>query len=371
MLRILATSAGLAAVGGCGFPPESGPAYAPWREFPDHELPPDLRAIGGAILASSPHNTQPWRFELDDGRIDVFVDDDRNLGAMDSLGRERRIGIGCAIENLVIASASFGLRGTVTLQPDPDVPEHLARLAYTEGDADPHALFDAIARRHTNRGAYLDAPLPRAVIDGLHAQIDDLAPVELVLLTGADERAAFRDGTIAATEAIIDDDEMIADSDAWYRHSKHDIAEHRDGITLDASGVGAGIRVFGKAGKRPSIARSAKFWLDATRGRQATGSAYALLVTPALEDVPALLAVGRAWQRIHLWLVQQGWSAQPLNQMPERRDRERTGELAPEFGDRLAAMVGDARHVQMAFRVGLAWDPAFESPRRPIEWVVP
>ncbi len=371
LLRVLVGGAGLAAVGGCRvFPPEEGPAYSPWREFPDAELPPDLRAIGAAILAASPHNTQPWWFDLSNARIDVHVDDTRNIGAMDSRGRERRIGVGCAIENLTIAASSFGLLGAPILLPQAGDAGLVARLDYSLAEPRQHALFDAIARRHTARGDYLDVQLGAEVAPTLTVLIADLAPVELVILTTAGDRDGFRGGTIAATQAILDDAEMLQDSDAWYRHTAGDIETHRDGVTLDASGLGAGMRVLGKAGKRPSAATSGKYWLRATRGRQTTGSAFALLVTPELDDTRALLTVGRAWQRIHLWLVANGLAAQPLNQMAERRDREVTGGLAPEFGDRLAALVGDGRAAQMLFRIGLAWDPPFESPRRPVEWVL-
>ena len=41
--------------------------------------------------------------------------------------------------------------------------------------------------------------------------------------------------------------------------------------------------------------------------------------------------------------------------------------LEPEFESRLAALADG--HAQMLFRVGYAWDEAFASPRRPIDWV--
>lgn len=81
-----------------------------------------------------------------------------------------------------------------------------------------------------------------------------------------------------------------------------------------------------------------------------------------------MLATGRAWQRIHLWIVANGLAAHPLNQMFERRDRELQRSLPTVFGDRLAALVGE--HAQLGFRVGYAWDAAGPSPRRPVDWVV-
>ena len=64
------------------------------------------------MLAASPHNTQPWIFEVGDDTIDVFLDDSRTTGAVDPLGREQHIGLGCALENLVLGCLARGLRPT-------------------------------------------------------------------------------------------------------------------------------------------------------------------------------------------------------------------------------------------------------------------
>lgn len=62
-----------------------------------------------AILAPSSHNTQPWKFRVVDGQIEVFMDEERWLRVADDDQRELPLSIGCALENLLIAAEHFGL----------------------------------------------------------------------------------------------------------------------------------------------------------------------------------------------------------------------------------------------------------------------
>lgn len=352
------------------YPAESGDAYAPWR-YPARGESLEESLIHAALLASSPHNTQPWSFTVDPGRIGVFVEDSRSLGAMDSLARERHIGIGCAMENLALAAQAVGYDARITWFPEPATPSWIADVALSESSRGPFPTphYRAIARRHTNRGAYVDAAPPSGLEQALIAELQDPL-VDLRFLSG-DRASDFRAGTIEATSAIIDDDEMLEAGHAWWRQTKSEIDEHRDGLTLDASGLGALKRFLGKSTGRPSARTAGEYWLDSTRGDQTTGFGYCILSTPDRGSRTEQLLVGRAYQRLHLWATSQNLALQPLNQMAERQDREETLGLRSDFGDRLAVLSGRTQSTaQMLFRVGVPWDDALKSPRRPVAWVV-
>ncbi|MBS2014046.1 MAG: hypothetical protein JST00_14245 [Deltaproteobacteria bacterium] len=360
---------GLVSLPGCGiYEAESGDAFAPW-DFPGGERAPERVIARAALLASSPHNTQPWALSIEPSRIELRARLDRNLGAMDGLRREMYVGLGCAIENMAVAAPQVGRSATVELLPVRGDDVLVARLALAPAAPTAAPLFDAIARRHTNRGRYLDAPAASALEPALRDLVRD-AGVELHFLGAPDQRRAFADATIAATEAIIADAEMSADSDRWYRHSEEEILEKRDGTTLDATGNGASTRTLGKAFSRPSAETANSYWLDGTRARQTTGSAFVILSSRTESTREDQLRVGRVYQRMHLWATTQRLAMQPLNQLAERQDREEVRGLEPVFTRRLAGWVGDRRRAQMLFRIGYPWDEAFASPRRPLEWVI-
>jgi hypothetical protein len=57
-----------------------------------------------ATLAPSGHNTQPWRFSVNEYSIRIFPDFTRSLAVVDLDNRELYIRLCCALENLVIAA---------------------------------------------------------------------------------------------------------------------------------------------------------------------------------------------------------------------------------------------------------------------------
>jgi hypothetical protein len=151
--------------------PGTGPAYEAWRA----KLTGDgaLSLVRAAILAANAHDTQPWRFALTADRIDLFADRSRTIGAVDPLGRELELSLGCALENLVLAAPPNGYAASVEVLTDRANPDHVARVELAPGTAPISALFEAIPRRHTDRGAYDTTKSDEGgVLEELSAQAD-------------------------------------------------------------------------------------------------------------------------------------------------------------------------------------------------------
>ncbi|GBE34970.1 hypothetical protein BMS3Bbin06_01504 [bacterium BMS3Bbin06] len=60
-----------------------GPAYEPWKNWRTDANEGPLALVRAAILAASPHNTQPWIFKVMETRIELYADTSRNLGTLD------------------------------------------------------------------------------------------------------------------------------------------------------------------------------------------------------------------------------------------------------------------------------------------------
>jgi nitroreductase len=321
--------------------------------------------VSAAVLAANAHNAQPWHFRVATDRIDLFADTTRGLGTMDPLGREMQISLGCALENLVLAGPANGQAPSVSLLPDPSDATHIARVDLVPTRQTTTPMFAAIARRHTSRGAYDTArPVTQGRLDAL-SRLVDIPGVELLWFTAAADRRRFGDLTTRATQAIIADPQQAADDFAWYRTDWDEIQAKKDGITIDPSGKSLLIRDLAKV-LPVSRQQNNDGWLSGTRDTQIpTAAAFGALVVQDPLDPRARLHAGRAWQRLHLSATVSGLGMQPLCQVPERIDRERSAGLPPDFSSAMAAMLPASQHAIMTFRIGYPTSDALRSPRRP------
>ncbi len=359
--------------------PRAGGAYAPWRDWQAGAT--GMRhLVHTAILAANAHDTQPWQFCATEQRIDLYADESRNLGAMDPFRREMHISLGCALENLSLAAQAQGLQAEIvpvagSVEPPADAAGRrlAATIALTSNTSVASPLLAAVPHRHTNRGAYdPERAVTAETLAQLTAHAATAGEVRLILLTDAGARQAFAQATIAATEAIIADSAMINDSDAWFRATDAEIEKHRDGPTIYAAGLSPFRQFMAGLLPMPSPETTHRYWLDQTRETQlGTAAAFGLIAVRDLYDRPQAITAGRLWQRLHLQGTLLGLGMQPLNQLPERVDRERQLGKPAGTAKELAALTGDAGWLPtFAFRLGWPARPAPASPRRPLEDVL-
>lgn len=352
-----------------------GPAYAPWTEWQQAESNPLQQLVRAAVLASNPHNTQPWKFHLLPDGIDVYADTSRRIGAMDPLLREMHIGVGCAVENLLLAAEVAGYRWSFD-NPKSSENEELqpiVRVLLQEGATRPSSLYAAIPRRHTNRGRYIaDKNVDERMIEALDGVKNSDSELRVFWFRKHEEMRAFGCLVVHATEAIIGDREQSASSARWIRTSWNDIERYRDGLTYDAQGLTPGTRALAKFLPSLSIKRTDQYWLSATREcHVATANAFGMIAVRDAKNTQQRVEAGRLWQRMHLRATLQGVAMHPLSQPVERRDRELQLGLAPTYAKGLSELQQDDDwQAVMPFRLGYPAQVALPSPRRAIASVL-
>ena len=305
-----------------------GPAYAPWKDWRAATGGGPLSLVRAAILAASPHNTQPWLFKVSDSSIELYIDTQRNVGALDPYLREEHIGMGCALENLLLAAAANGNSPAVTLFPgklgpipSESKPQLLARVELAPGKQYESELYQAIPHRHTNRGPYNpNRPIPAAFLEQLRRLPGDDENVTMFLFTSEPDRRKIVEVSSAANSEIYADPDVQRGSERWIRTTWGSVQKYRDGLTIDA---------FGLPPIAAGVSKMMPVWMLAWAASHSTKNSYSNLMLSApligfiavrdRYDQEHCLSVGRLWQRAHLLATAQGLAARPCNEAVEMR----------------------------------------------------
>ncbi len=356
-----------------------GPAYQPWKDWRSTNDSP-LALVRSAILAASPHNTQPWLFKVAPSAIELHIDTGRNVGALDPFLREEHIGMGCALENLLLAAPANGYAATAILESgklgvihSEPKPQLLARVDLAAGTREESELYKAIPKRHTNRGPYdPQKPLPTDLLEALAHLPDDLSDTKLFLFTAKADREKIVELSAAANQEIYSDPNVQRGSERWVRLKWSEVQRYRDGLTIDA---------FGLPPIADAMAKMMTPGMLAWAGSHSDKNGYGNLMLSApligfiavrdRYDREQCLRAGRLWQRVHLLATAHGVAARPCNEAVEMVDHELAMGRPAYRAALLNQITGDSTwQPTFVFYCGFPTVTAHASPRRPVEAVV-
>ena len=350
-----------------------GPAFEPWTDWntPQTGI---LALVRAAILAASPHNSQPWLFRVKENGIEVLADTRRNTGGLDPFLRELHISIGCALENMCVAAPTAGYAtnvqfagGALALHANTSGTKHIARVGCIRSSLPPDPLYAMIPHRHTNRTPYALTALPASFLQDLLTVPQSLPGTKLFLFTTDDQRRKVVDLIRQCNDVVYGDKAVLEGSGPWERvFSWKEVEQHRDGITLANYGLSTHTASLLYALPTPiEKAVLSRMPKDSYEKQLIASPMFGIIAVRDRYQVDQCLQAGRLWQRTHLLATARGIAARPINEAVELVDIE-NAEGRPRVTEaKLAVLTSDVTwQPTFMFRMGYAATSAPASPRR-------
>lgn len=312
-----------------------------------------LEIIRYATKAPSGHNTQPWRFCLEENAINVKPNFEVALPVVDSDNRELFISLGCATENLSISAAHFGYENQV-IQCD----KTAIKVVFTKSEKvteDP--LFYLIERRQNNRSVYSG----RKITDLQLEKLQSVIPGKGIKIYFAEIGSPFAD---TLTQYIAKGNQIQMSSKAfreellsWMRFNGRQIKEMGDGLSY---------KVFGSPSLPEAIAKPiVRLFLKPGKQNKSdlkkiASSSHFVLFTTKHNTVEEWINLGRLLQRFSLTATESGIASAYCNQPCE------VAAVADELQKSLPI---EGEFPTLLLRIGYA-SPMPYSPRKKTEEVI-
>jgi hypothetical protein len=206
-----------------------------WRhgEGASGEKPATLRElVRYATLAPSSHNTQCWKFRVEETAISILPDLARRCPAVDPDDHHLFVSLGCSAENLIQAALAHGLMGHARF--DSRGGDAL-RISLESTRAVPSSLFQAIPERQTTRGEYDGKPLTRQERELLE-KAGAGSGVRLILLTGRAAMENVLEYVVQGNTTQMSDRAFVEELKRWIRFSSDEAVRTGDGLYSASSG---------------------------------------------------------------------------------------------------------------------------------------
>ncbi len=304
-----------------------------------------------ATLAPSGHNTQPWRFRVTPRTIVIVPDRARRTPVVDPDDHHLWVGLGCALENLILAARARGMGAVPTLEADEGISVELGRSSSEESP-----LARAIPLRQSTRAAFDGRAVPAA---DLRALLDAarVPGVEVVLLTESRPMERILELVVAGNSVQMADAAFVRELKSWVRFNPRAAMQSADGL-------------FGATTGNPSLPSwLGRLFFDRVFRPKGENEKYAVQVRSsagvavfigASEGHASWVDVGRSCLRFALQATTLGIRSSFINQPVE------VAALRPALGGLVGA---PDRRPDLVMRFGYA--PALPySLRRPVEAVL-
>ena len=185
-----------------------------------------------ATLAPSSHNTQCWKFHLEDRSTSILPDLSRRCPAVDPDDHHLFVSIGCAAENLIQAALANGLHGDAVFEKS---AAGMLRVSLEPTRSLTTPLFRAMPERQSTRGEYDGKPLSSGEL-GVLEKAGSGSGVQVILLTEREAMEKVLEYVVQGNTVQMNDRAFVDELKAWIRFSASDAVRAGDGLYAASSG---------------------------------------------------------------------------------------------------------------------------------------
>ena len=303
-------------------------------------------------LAANSHNTQPWKFHIDNNSIEIQPDFSRRCPAVDPEDHHLYASLGCATENIVIAAQAFGLNAVV----DQISSENSIRIQFNPTVASISDLYSAIPHRQCTRSVYTGEKIPSEQLI-LIKNTAEIHAVKAQIFTDYQTLIRIGEYVVEGNTEQMNDEAFIKELKHWVRFNKSMAIEYKDGLFSASSGNP----------EIPSWLGNLMFDMffkvdtenEKYRKQINSSSAVMAFIAPS-DDKQGWVNVGRSYQRAALQATALGLKHAFINQAVE----------VPAVRSDFAEFIGvGAKRPNLLIRLGYA-NAMPKSLRRPVDQVI-
>lgn len=157
--------------------------------------------IHEAVRAPSGDNMQPWRFEVSEDAIFVYLVPEADPSLYNYKQNASYMAIGCYIETIVVVANHKGLAPYVTIFPEQGNEMLVAKIMFSQANSNTSPLYDSIKTRVTNRHLYKNEKLSEEIRSKMLSSVKGETGVKLVLIE--DEAKKNELGKIVANNEVV------------------------------------------------------------------------------------------------------------------------------------------------------------------------
>jgi hypothetical protein len=306
-----------------------------------------------ATLAPSSHNTQCWKFRLDDRAISILPDLSRRCPVVDPDDHHLYVSLGCAAENLIQAANAQGLSGQMTFD---DSGDGAVQISFKPSPPKVTPLFEAISHRQCTRAEYDGKPLSTEEIKLLET-VGRGDGVRVMMLTERAEIETVVDYVVQGNTSQMNNPAFVKELESWIRFNDQEANRTVDGLFGRTNGNPSGPRWLGNLlfkvlfRVQPENDKNMRF---------IRSSAGIAVFISEVDDKAHWVEAGRCYERFALQATALGIRNAFLNQPVEEAS------LRPDFARALGLKSG---RPDLVVRFGRGAEMP-SSLRRPVEAVI-